>query len=150
MFEFLDHAHPLIWVAVALLLGTLFLATAIELLLWPACAALAVGLLLYAFPELAGAHQLLLFVLLSVCSVFVARYLLPHRTDGSASLNAPGNRMIGRQAKVVEANGFEGQVTIDSVHWHAKWREGRAVEGESVTVVGHEGTTLIVRAQPRQ
>lgn len=147
MFSLLDGISPFYWIAFALLLGAAVMVTSIDLFLWPAMAALVVGILLFSAPELSGQTQILAFAVLSVCAVLAARAIMPRFGQSGkpgAALNDPAERMVGRQATVIEASGTEGKVTIDQVRWHAKWKTGTAKDADLVRVVDYQGTTLIV------
>ena len=149
MFSLLHGISPFYWIALAFLLGAAVMVTSIDMILWPAIAALAVGLALFFVPDLSGQAQILAFAVLSVCAALAARAVMPRFGQGGkpgVSLNEPAQRMVGRRATVIEASGAEGKVTIDQVRWHAKWKTGVAKNADSVRVVGSEGTTLIVQA----
>ena len=148
VFALLQGISPFYWIALAFLLGAAVMVTSIDMFLWPAIAALVVGIALFVAPELPGQAQILAFAVLSVCAALTARAIMPHfghRGKPGKSLNEPARRMVGRQATVIEASGTEGKVTIDQVRWHAKWKAGVAKNDDLVRVVDSEGTTLIVQ-----
>ena len=147
VFSLLDGISPYYWIAFALLLGAAVMVTSIDLFLWPAIAALIVGIVLFWTPELSGQTQIVVFAMLSVCAVLGARAIMPRfgqKGKPGAALNDPAERMVGRQASVIEDRGTEGKVTIDQVRWHASWKTGAAKDSDLVRVVDYQGTTLIV------
>lgn len=148
MFGFLQSMSPWWWIAFAVALGALEMATMSFFLIWPALAALALGLIHWLMPGLGGEVQVILFAVLAVALTFVGRGLLNRYGDGEAdhNLNARGRQLIGRHAQVEVFTGPEGTVTIDGIRWQAKWADAsRSEPGGIVEVTGADGMTLIVR-----
>ncbi|MBZ0127521.1 MAG: NfeD family protein [Rhodobacteraceae bacterium] len=148
MFGFLQAMSPWWWVAFAVALGALEMATMSFFLIWPALAALVLALVHWLMPGLGGEVQVVLFAALAVAMTFAGRGLLNRYGDGEAEhdLNARGRQLIGRHANVEAFTGPEGIVIIDGIRWQAKWADAsRSEPGTSVEVTGAEGMTLIVR-----
>ncbi len=148
LFEILHGISPWWWVAFGVGLGALEMATMSFFLIWPAIAAVLIGVLLWAAPAMSGEAQIAIFAGVSVILTFAGRSVLLRYGDGGAenpALNARGNLMVGRHAQVVAFSGPEGNVTIDGVRWRAIWPEdGGAEPGATVKVTRAEGMTLFV------
>jgi len=149
MFLFLQDISPWWWVAFAVALGAIEMATMSFFLIWPGLAALLVALFLVITPGQSGTMQIITFAVLSIALTFAGRNLLRRYGDGGETndtLNSRANLMIGRHAKVLNFAGPEGNVSIDGLHWRARWHVGaNATEGETVEVIGAEGMTLLVK-----
>jgi len=148
MFAFLDGVSFWWWIAFGVALGALEMATMSFFLIWPALAAVAIGLWLTVAPGLSGEAQVAIFAVLAVVFTFAGRSLM-HRFgngDGTADgLNNRASQMIGRHGKVETFMGPEGSVTIDSIRWQAIWPAGAtASPGDTVRIKGNDGMTLLV------
>ena len=113
---------------------------------WLALAAFVMGLTVFVLP-LAVPVQLLLFAALSVASVLIGRRYVSRLALGGTEgedLNRGGERFVGRQVVVTTAihNGV-GRVRVGDSDWRATGPDMPA--GSTVTVVGADGTTLIVQ-----
>ena len=125
--------------------------TSLDMLLWPAAASLAIGLLLFLMPDLSGEIQILLFAVLSVSAVIVFRFLLPRtgsQTKVAASLNDPLIRLVGRVGTLSEVTGKQGKIDIDGVKWSARWTDDDITQDTEVEVVGNESSVLRVQKKP--
>lgn len=135
-----------------LILGVAFLILEVfapgTFFLWMAVAAAVVGGLLYLMPDLAWEYQLLVFALLSVVSIVVARIWLRGRPQSSEDplLNRRGHQYVGRTFLLDEPvlNG-RGRVHVDDSYWKVVGPDCPA--GTRIEVVGVEGTRL--RVEPR-
>lgn len=113
--------------------------------LWPAMAAIGMGLLILLVPTLIVEYQIFIFALASIVSVFVSRYYLtknPELTD-QPFLNQRGAECIGRIFTLTEpiVNG-RGRTDIDDTSWSV---EGPDVPcGTNVKVIGVNGIRLQV------
>lgn len=148
LFAWLDGASGWWWVALALALGAAELLTFTYFLLWIGCAALTVGLVLFAV-DLGGVWQLTLFAVLGLVYTLAGWVMFPRlRGEGGApGLNERSARLIGRQAVVRSAfTAGVGAVEIDGVRWRARLAPGAEDPGEGaiMAVTGAEGMTLVV------
>ena len=84
MFGFLQAMSPWWWVAFAVALGALEMATMSFFLIWPALAALVLALVHWLMPGLGGEVQVVLFAALAVAMTFAGRGLLNRYGDGEA------------------------------------------------------------------
>lgn len=78
LFTFLTDISPWWWIAFGIALGVVEMATMSFFLIWPALAAIAVGLFLIVAPSTSGEIQIAVFAILAVVLTFAGRYLL-HR-----------------------------------------------------------------------
>ena len=74
--EFLNGISPWYWVAFALALGALEMATFSFFLIWPALASLIVAILLAASPELSPAVQVSVFAIGAIFLTFAGRFMV--------------------------------------------------------------------------
>ena len=149
IFDFLNGISPWYWVAFALALGALELATFSLFLLWPACAALVMAVLLFASPGISASVQLVIFAVLSVFMMFVGRYFfaanLLGKDDQASDLNNRATRIVGRSGVVLTTNGDQGAIEVDGIRWQARWDAGSVREvGDRVQVVSADGMILTV------
>ena len=150
MFGFLAGASPWWWVALALALGVIEVLCFSFFLIWPGLAALAVGLVLWIFPELSGTAQLLGFAVLSAVFTLAGRWLVLNRPGATAApeLNNRAAQMIGRSAVIVDGflEGGMGNVEIDGIRWRARMPQGsgQPAPGNVLNVAGAEGMVLIL------
>lgn len=148
LFAWLDGASPWWWVVLALVLGAAELLTFTYFLLWIACAALTVGVLL-SLLDIGGVWQLTIFAVLGILYTLAGWVLFPRLRGQSegAGLNERSARLIGRQAVVRSAfTAGVGAVEVDGVRWRARLAPG--VEdpgvGAVIAITGAEGMTLVV------
>ncbi|MCY4446523.1 MAG: hypothetical protein OXC02_08710 [Rhodobacteraceae bacterium] len=125
MLTFLDGLTPWMWIGWAFLIGILELSIPSTIFVWPALAALIVGILSFLLPGLfaSGFYQIILFVVLSIVIAIVGRLLISvFGKGGSGSskviLNDPLQRNIGKIGTVASIDGTEGIAIIDGVRWH--------------------------------
>ncbi len=151
MFGFLDGISPWAWIGFGFLLGILELLLASAILVWPAVAAMIVGILCFVLPEWlnSGFNQTVLFVVLAGVVVIVAEFVIPS-SKRRVILNDPARRHIGKVGTVVSLDGTEGIALLDGVRWHfhlkpdEEAREAADTPLEKVRVQDSSGTTLIV------
>lgn len=147
-FALLDGASPWWWVAVGVGLTAAEIVTFSFFLLWPGLAALTVGLLLFAFPDLSGVAQIIIFAVAAIGFTVAGRFLVHRlgagRTD-APHLNRRTTRLVGRVAVVVEPfeDGF-GAVEVDGVRWPAHLVGDADAGAARFRVTGAEGMTLQV------
>jgi hypothetical protein len=141
--------HPFwAWIALGAALLAVEVATGSGWMLWPAASAAAVALLAtYAGLDLAQAT--LVFALLTISSILLARRYLPKSLlrHPSHDINDNVARLVGHQGRVVSAfQGRSGRVFIDGKEWAAELEEGEGLEaGSRVEVTGVAGARLRVR-----
>ena len=112
-------------------------------LLWPGLAAIVVGIVLFAAPNLSWEMQVLLFAVLSVICIVAWRAYArgrPTQTEDS-QLNLRAERLVDREITLTEplADG-RGKVTLDGVMWTVAGGELEA--GAKVRVTEVDGTIL--------
>ena len=145
---FLTGISPWWWIAAAILLFVLEMLTFTYFVIWIAAAAAAVGLILFALPDLTGVAQLALFATLSVALTIAGRFamaLMPNSasTHGGA-LNQRAQHLLGRTGKAVGVfHGGDGSLEVDQIIWRARLSAGTATEGSRLKVVDVDGMTLI-------
>ena len=150
IFAFLDGISPWWWVAIAFVLGTIEILTFSFFLIWPALAALVVAVLLWMFPEMSGAVQLLWFSILSVVLTLGGRQwvLSGKPTSETPGLNNRATALIGRNAVLIDAlaGGALGNVEVDGIRWRARLdsAEAAADAGQSLRIVSADGMVLIL------
>ncbi len=134
------------WLVFGVLLLTLEVITGTTYILWPAVAALIVGILVFVLP-LGWEMQFLLFFLISVVLLFVGhKYFRPMMQGGEPSdLNDRGRSMIGMRVKAIaDFDTGRGRVQVGDTQWQATMEHGDAAEGDELRVVAIKGATLIV------
>lgn len=143
-------AHPFwAWIAMAGLLLAIEVMTGSGWLLWPAGSA-AVVAFAAAYGGLSPGEAVLVFALLTISSVLLARRYLPKsltRRSGS-DINDNVARLVGHQGRVVAAfSDRSGRVFVDGKEWAAEAEEaGDLAAGARVEVTGVAGARLKVRA----
>ena len=138
------------WWVLAVGLLTIELMTGSTYFLWPAIAAVLVGILAV-FSFSTWQAELLLFAIATTgLSLVAPKYVKPwiHKTQADhLTLNERGAQKIGRRAVVDQAfaNG-SGKVRLGDTLWLAESESGQAfVAGEEVVVASVDGTKLIVK-----
>jgi membrane protein implicated in regulation of membrane protease activity len=147
--EFLNGISPWWWVAFALALGALEMATFSFFLIWPALAALITAAMLLASPDLSSSAQISIFALVSIALTFAGRMLFNKYGDGGGEedeiLNKRGARFIGRSASVLEYANGEGFVEIEGMRWRAIWPADQMSDmGQKVRITKADGLVLTV------
>jgi hypothetical protein len=143
-------AHPFwAWLVLAGLLLVIEVLTGSGWMLWPAgCAA--VMAFAAAYGGLKPGEALLVFALLTISSVLLARRYLPksllRRADNDINDNVA--RLVGHQGRVVTAfHDRSGRVFVDGKEWAAEADDAQALKaGARVEVTGVAGVRLKVRA----
>ncbi|MGB0907943.1 MAG: NfeD family protein [Maricaulaceae bacterium] len=134
------------WVIIGVVLLILELITGTSYILWPAAAALIVGLFTYLLP-LGWEMQFLLFFLLSAALlVFGHIYIRPKMKGGEPSdLNDRARSMVGMRVKAIaDFETGEGRVQVGDTQWRAQMETGNAAAGQELRVLSVKATTLIV------
>lgn len=135
------------WLVIGFALLILELVTGTTYILWPAAAALLLGVLLFAVP-MGWQAQLLLFAIMSVIFLFVGdRYIRPkmHGPTDAPDLNQRGAQMIGMRVRAVtDFEAGRGRVKVGDSEWSARMDDGDATNGQDLKVLRVDGTTLVV------
>tara|TARA_R110002124_G_scaffold53122_4_gene152440 strand:+ start:7350 stop:7820 length:471 start_codon:yes stop_codon:yes gene_type:complete len=147
--EFLNGISPWYWVAFALALGALEMATFSFFLIWPALASLIVAILLAASPELSPAVQVSVFAIGAIFLTFAGRFFYRRYGDGGGDedhlLNNRGQRFIGRAGVVTDFANGQGYIEVEGMRWRAAWPKGQnAKSGDQVRITHAEGMLLNV------
>ena len=148
-FSLFDVPQPWHWLALGAILVGLEIISTTFYFLWPGIAAGIVGALLYFFPDLGFEMQIILFSVMAVVSTVVWKRFAPQSwtsTEPHPTLNRRTAQYEGRRARVAaNFSGGWGAVQLDDTRWSAKTDDGSDPElGETVTVVGSDGTVLLV------
>jgi membrane protein implicated in regulation of membrane protease activity len=145
----LEGISPWWWVAFALALGAVEMATTSFFLIWPALAALCVAGMLAIWPNLYGTAQVSTFAGLGILFTFIGRALMRRYGDFGEEtlpdLNQRSRELVGRSAKVLDFSDGQGTIEVDGLRWRALWREGEsAAPGDKVRITGANGMILTV------
>lgn len=143
-------AHPFwSWAAVAALFLGVEVMTGSGWLLWPAGVAALVALLA-TFAGLGPFDAALVFALLTIASILLARRYLPKSLfrHAGGDINDSAGRIVGHQGRVVAAfEGRSGRVFVDGKEWAAELEDGETLAaGARVEVTGVAGAQLRVRS----
>lgn len=115
-------------------------------LLWLGLASLALSMLLWLFPDLSLLTQILLYSVFTFSSIYLSKRFLIPKIDGAdeiPNLNRRGEQHIGMIYLVHnEIINGQGKVKVGDSLWNA--RGPNCAQGQSVKVVGIEGTTFLV------
>ena len=136
------------WLILGVLLLVLEVVTGTTYILWPAVAALIVGIIAFVLP-LAWEMQFLLFFILSGILLVVGhKFVRPKMKGGEPSeLNDRARSMIGMRVKAVaDFDTGIGRVQVGDTQWRASIVDGNPVSGAELRVVSVKGTTLQVEA----
>ncbi len=151
MIDFLQHMDAMHWISFAIgLLVLELLSGGTTVLLWPAAAALIVGVLnLFGF--MGWQADWLLFSVVTLALVWVGQvYVRPKilKTGDKKHLNERGLRMVGQVGEVSAkfVNG-RGRVNLDDTRWSATSADDSNLSvGTKIIVESVDGTMLTVRA----
>jgi membrane protein implicated in regulation of membrane protease activity len=152
LIEFLTTMPFWYWWVFAAILLVIELSTGSTYFLWPAIAAVVVGLFSLSPVGAFWQMQLLLFAAVTVgLSFFAPPYVKPwlHRTQADhLTLNERGAQKVGKRATVDQAFADgAGKVRLGDTLWLAEAEGGENFEaGASVIVVRVEGVKIIVAA----
>jgi membrane protein implicated in regulation of membrane protease activity len=150
MIEFLADMPFWAWFVIGAALLVAELLTGTTFLLWPAIAAVLLGLITTVQLDGQWVTQWLLFAVLTVGLGVVGKPYAERWVNGPPSdrptLNRFSDRERGKRATVVSFSEGQGRVQLGDTEWSARLADGaRPVEpGQSVEVVGTDGTVLIV------
>jgi len=146
LMQMLESMNATKWVIVGVLLLILEVVTGTTYILWPAVAALVVGVFVFILP-LGWEMQFLLFFILSAILLVVGhKYVRPKMKGGEPSdLNDRARSMIGMRVKAVaDFDTGMGRVQVGDTQWRASIDDGNPLSGAELRVVSVKGTTLRV------
>jgi len=144
-FTWVGEASPWLWLALGIALVALEILAPSFVMIWPGLAAFAMAVLVWLVPGLSGELLVAVFSTLSIALLFGGRALMARvdRSEPKSQLNARGQNLIGREAKVLSVSGPAGKVEIDGVQWPVTWEDGAApVEGQWVSITSSSGVNL--------
>ena len=137
------------WLILGVALLALELFTGTLFILWPAIAAIIVGLVLSIVP-LGWEMQLLLFAILTTAGlIWGEKYLRPRldRDKAAEGLNQRGVGMIGQKVRAIsDFDMGRGRVKIGDSEWAAKLAGGDAKAGDELRIIEVSGASVTVEA----
>ena len=142
----LESMNATKWVILGVVLLIVEVATGTTYILWPAIAALIVGVLAFFLP-FSWEMQFLLFFIASTILLFIGHnYLRPKMKGGEPSdLNDRARSMVGiRVRAVADFELGEGRVQVGDTQWRARAADGNPKAGDELKVLSVKGTTLNV------
>jgi len=146
LIQFLENMSGARWLIFGFALLLAEVLTGTSYILWPAVAALIVGLIALILP-LGWEMQFVLFALLTAVLLYVGhKYVRPHVQGGEPSdLNDRARSMKGMRVKAVaDFDTGRGRVHVGDSQWRASMEAGNAKAGEELRVMSVKGTTLTV------
>lgn len=146
--EALIEAPPFwIWIALAGGLLAVEVATTTGWLLWPAGAALVMGLLSLIF-DLTPIQAGLGFASLTLVTTLLGRRLVPRGLLGGQDINDPAHRLVGQKGEAAgRFHHGRGRVLVEGKEWAAELDgDGSVTDGQVLEVTGvQNGSKLTVR-----
>jgi len=137
------------WWALAVLLIGIEVFAASTFLLWPAAAAVVVGIVVAIVPDLDWRIQLLAFAVIAAIATVGGRALWQRYrgADIEPSLNRRGTQYVGRRMTLSEdLSDGAGRIQIDDTWWPARTVDGRPLEsGRQIEIVAVNGIELEVK-----
>lgn len=139
------------WFALGAGLLVLEIVTPTFYFIWPGIAAVLVGVLKLAVPDMSWGVSLTIFGILSVAAIVIWHAFYkkgPADANDVMQLNRRAGRYLGRKAVVAEAfRGGRGPILLDDTRWQAISESGADLApGSAVEITGADGATLRVRA----
>ena len=133
------------WIIIGVVLLIAELVTGTTYILWPAVAALFVGIVTFILPLTWEMQFLIFFLASSVLLFWGHKYLRPKMKGGEPSeLNDRARAMVGERCKAVaDFETGSGRVQMGDSQWRAKMDEGTAKAGQELRIVRVDGTTLV-------
>jgi len=143
--EWLETMTGMKWVIIGVLLLILELITGTTYILWPAVAALIVGIFVFILPLNWEMQFLLFFILATILLIIGHTHIKPRMKGGEPSdLNDRARAMIGMRVKAIaDFEMGQGRVQVGDTQWRARIDEGEAKAQQEMRVLRVEGTTLI-------
>ena len=131
------------WLVLGVVLATIEIFAPGIFFLWLGISSAIVGIIIWIFPGLDWQWQLLLFAVLSIASVVLARrYLIRHPIKSDEpNLNLRGHQYVGRTFTLEEpvVNG-QGKIQVDDSTWKITCEDCEA--GTRVLIQGVDGVVL--------
>ena len=136
------------WLILGVLLLVLEVVTGTTYILWPAVAALIVGIIVFILPLAWEMQFLLFFILSSILLVVGHKVIRPKMKGGEPSdLNDRARTMVGMRVKAIaDFDTGMGRVQVGDTQWRASIVDGNPVSGAELRVISVKGTTLQVEA----
>lgn len=147
MIELLESIKGTHWIVLGVTLIIAEIATGTTYILWPALAAILVGILAFFVPLFGWQMQFLLFFLASGILLWLGhKYVRPQMKGGETSdLNDRATAMIGLRVKAVtDFKLGQGRVQVGDTQWRARVVDGNPKAGSELQVKSVKGTTLNV------
>ena len=147
LMQFLQDMNGVRWLVLGVILMLVEVVTGTTYILWPAIAALFLGVMVFILPVLGWQMQLLLFFILSTALMFIGhKYIRPKMKGGEPSdLNDRARSMVGMRVKAIaDFDTGRGRVQVGDTQWRASMNSGDAKAGDELRVVSVKGTTLTV------
>ena len=147
LMQFLQDMNGVRWLVLGVILMLLEVVTGTTYILWPAIAALFLGVVVFILPVLGWQMQLLLFFLMSTALMFIGhKYIRPKMKGGEPSdLNDRARSMVGMRVKAIaDFDTGRGRVQVGDTQWRASMNSGDAKAGDELRIVSVKGTTLTV------
>ena len=134
------------WIILGVLLLIVEVLTGTTYILWPAIAALLVGLLAFLLPFSWEMQFLLFFIVSAVLLVVGHKYVRPKMKGGEPSeLNDRALAMVGMRVRAIANFELgEGRVQVGDTQWRARAGAGNPDANAELVVLSVKGTTLIV------
>ncbi len=144
MLESMDATR---WTILGVVLFGAEMLTGTTYILWPAAAAILVGLLTFLAPGVSWELQFILFFALSTALLVFGHYFIRPKVKGGepSDLNDRARAMVGARVKAV--NNFDtgrGRVQVGDTQWAAAMEDGNASKGDELRVTAVKGATLWV------
>ncbi len=144
--HFLESVTGVHWLILGFALLVAEIASGTSYILWPAVAALFVGLVKLIIP-IDWEMQLVLFALATTALLYIGhKYIRPRVKGGEPSdLNDRARSMQGMRVKAVaDFDTGRGRVHVGDSQWRASMDVGNAKAGDELRVLSVKGTTLTV------
>lgn len=143
----LDSMDVWKWLILGVCLLALELFTGTLFLLWPAIAAIIVGLVKAVVP-LGWEMQLFLFAIITTAGlIWGEKYLRPRLNKDKAAdgLNERGSGMIGQKVRAIaDFDMGRGRVKVGDTEWAAKLASGDAKAGDELKIIEVSGASVTV------
>lgn len=146
--QMLESMNGTKWLILGVLLLVLEVVTGTTYILWPAVAALIVGIIAFVLPLGWEMQFLLFFILSGILLVVGHKFVRPKMRGGEPSdLNDRARSMVGMRVKAVaDFDTGLGRVQVGDTQWRASIQDGNPSAGAELRVISVKGTTLQVEA----
>ena len=150
LLEMLESMNGVRWIIVGVVLLIFEVLTGTMYILWPAIAALLVGVVAFVLPVFGWEAQFIMFFLLSIALLIVGHtHFRPKMKGGEPSdLNDRARAMVGERVRAVaDFETGQGRVQFGDTQWRATINHGDVKAGDELVIIDVDGTTLAVRAK---